>query len=63
MEGAHKGKSETASQKITEQKYQADSPEKKRTDGPGRVEEFRYKSLVPARDNRAKRFEGEEGKG
>lgn len=63
MEGAHKGSSETASQRITEQKFQADSLKEKWTEGPGRVEEFGYKSLEQARDNRAKRYEGEEGKG
>lgn len=32
-------------------------------EGPGRVEEFGYKSLVQARDKRAKRFEEEEDEG
>lgn len=63
MDGSLKGSSETVSQRITEQKCQAESPKEKWTEGPGRVEGFRYKSLVQARDNKAKRFEEEEDEG
>lgn len=63
MDRANKGSSETASQRITEQKCQAESSKEKWPEGQGRVEEFGYKSLVQARDNRAKRFEEEEDEG
>lgn len=55
-----------AMSKSTEQNCQADSTKEKWTEGLGRVEEFRYKSMAlnnrnRAKDNRAKWFEGGQG--
>lgn len=53
-----------AMSQSTEINCQADSTKEKWTEGPGKVEEFRYKSMAlnnRAKDNRAKWFEGGQG--